>query len=427
MKPSRYNFVCRTDEHVTLYNALSGCVLTVPFRFQSENELVAAADLRAALQRGGFWVDDEEDELRNVLARHDSAVLDNGRLSLTILASRDCNLRCSYCYEKHSPVHLTEELCEDIYRYFARCSFKQLNICWFGGEPLLAFDRIVSLSSRVKALAHSKGAIYDSNIITNGTLLDTRKFRDLLGSGIGHFQVSLDGFEADNDRRRMSLCGDSPFRRILSNLEATKQVEGMFRFVIRVHADKLNFADLPKFFDFLEDRFGDDNRFRAYARAIRSDDTSDKCRCFTHREWLQAYSEVIRGRSSFILDSVGIPTPRDYWCPVQLNCYFLISPDRHIYKCDLLLQPENAIGRFDPNGPVFFENRLSRWRNANDLGEACIQCKFLPICLGGCKRFRLEQVNECPYNHGYVHRCIESYSADYGRTADFCHSSSHTR
>jgi uncharacterized protein len=52
---------------------------------------------------------------------------------------------------------------------------ESINIGWYGGEPLLAFDVVKDISERVMNICKEKDIMYSSFIVTNGkeTNLDT--------------------------------------------------------------------------------------------------------------------------------------------------------------------------------------------------------------------------------------------------------------
>ena len=50
------------------------------------------------------------------------------------------------------------------------------------------------------------------------------------------------------------------------------------------------------------------------------------------------------------------------------------------------------VGYINKNGRFIKENiNYSKWINENLFDEKCYQCKYLPLCLGGCKKIRIEQ------------------------------------
>lgn len=65
--------------------------------------------------------------------------------------------------------------------YIKKTKARNLFVTWFGGEPLLAFDRIRSLSEKIFDLDIN----YHSGMITNGYLLSEDIINDLEKLRIG--------------------------------------------------------------------------------------------------------------------------------------------------------------------------------------------------------------------------------------------------
>ena len=116
----------------------------------------------------------------------------------------ECTLRCSLkCRHCGSDCHTTSGVKDMPFENFAkvlrRISEKydphKVFIIITGGEPLMRPD-----------IASCGRAIYDMGfpwgMVTNGMLLDRRRFDSLLKAGIHSATVSLDGFEADHEWMR---------------------------------------------------------------------------------------------------------------------------------------------------------------------------------------------------------------------------------
>lgn len=73
------------------------------------------------------------------------------KLLLTINPTLACNFACPYCFEStHANLFMNDYVEDAILMFIQKYkSVTQLHVTWFGGEPLLAFDRIKSLSQRI--------------------------------------------------------------------------------------------------------------------------------------------------------------------------------------------------------------------------------------------------------------------------------------
>ena len=98
-------------------------------------------------------------------------------LTLTLAPTMCCNLCCSYCFEQNNKTSklelMDEETQNNIANYIERQSgkIKNINVVWFGGEPLLAVSVIARLTKIIKKITDENKIKYNSSMVTNGTLI----------------------------------------------------------------------------------------------------------------------------------------------------------------------------------------------------------------------------------------------------------------
>ncbi len=122
---------------------------------------------------------------------------------LTLIIVEECNLNCTYCYEKHKKnSKMTFETAKEIIdKEFINISDNDyLQIEFFGGEPFLNFKLIKDVVNYVEK-NYPKHAIY--NTTTNGTVI-TDEVKTWLYEHKHHFfaALSLDGTKEMHDRNR---------------------------------------------------------------------------------------------------------------------------------------------------------------------------------------------------------------------------------
>lgn len=97
-----------------------------------------------------------DDKIRpNVLLLGEQHMLrrpNNRRLILTINPTLVCNFNRPYCFETtHPNTYMSDKVEDDIIQYISsNKDIKAIDVTWFGGEPLLAFDRAKSLTPKIK-------------------------------------------------------------------------------------------------------------------------------------------------------------------------------------------------------------------------------------------------------------------------------------
>jgi uncharacterized protein len=167
---------------------------------------------------------------------------------LTLMLTRQCNLRCTYCYVPKSDEPM---MCEEVVRraidFFAdhACPGADLTLAFFGGEPLLASDRLAL------AMGGFRQRLGDSHrlriaIPTNLTLLDSASLALCRETGV-ELWVGTDGFGGQGQRlfpsgrdsapdvrsRLRELIGSAPPPRITARMTLTPENVGELSRAVR--------------------------------------------------------------------------------------------------------------------------------------------------------------------------------------------------
>lgn len=149
----------------------------------------------------------------------------------SFLITEDCNLKCSYCFEKHNKAFMTFEVIEKGIDYLIenakRNSGNFIDIMIFGGEPFMAVDNMEHIFQYGLARCTSENIKLRTSIVTNGTIMNDRIFnllklyRDATDLSI---QLSVDGIKTAHDMYRLDVNGNGSFDRIEKNLPRFKEL-----------------------------------------------------------------------------------------------------------------------------------------------------------------------------------------------------------
>ena len=152
--------------------------------------------------------------------------------AMCLNVAHDCNLRCSYCFASTGDFGgerklMTSETGKKAIDYLLKYSGDRHNLemDFFGGEPLMAFDVV----KEVVDYARSKEKEYNKNfrftITTNGMLLTDDKI-DYINKEMYNVVLSLDGRKEVNDRMRFCVNGSGSYDIILPKFQKMAKERG---------------------------------------------------------------------------------------------------------------------------------------------------------------------------------------------------------
>ena len=109
-------------------------------------------DLPKELLDSDVFMDEEQErnELYKIRLHTYKKRFENRYSTFVIVPTYHCNFNCVYCYESSRPaVYMDEETENNIVTFVENMNLKSFHITWFGGEPLLNFKRIESLTRKI--------------------------------------------------------------------------------------------------------------------------------------------------------------------------------------------------------------------------------------------------------------------------------------
>lgn len=347
----------------------------------------------------GFVVPKSEDEYENERRRFLTTKADKEVLRITIAPTMACNLQCSYCFQKN--VSHRNYMKSDIQRGVIELvrrkveGSKLLVVQWFGGEPLLAYDQILSMTEAFKHICDELGVKYYSEILTNGTLLTEQIIRSFRQISLRAIQISLDG-NPDTYARRKNIPIDRAIayhRFLVEHIQSIVDVTGSVS--VRINVDRDNpeagenvvrmFKEYGCVDPRIDFRLGFINMSRGMLDCIPHD-------CFSPRE----FSEVEMNFRHFLAKEgyrvYGEPERRYHPCSAPLENSYTIAPDGNIGKCVPSIGMKESV--FSRIYAEDIDRTLKELGSVNVpyrefdpfVSEACSGCKLLPLCLGSCPR-----------------------------------------
>ncbi|WP_368738084.1 radical SAM protein [Myxococcus sp. AM009] len=418
-KPSRFNVQALTDDGwLLLWNTYSGSLNAFrPAQRESVLELISQKGLSSNgdgivgyLSKRGFLIAKEADEVRRVQYAFGQANHRNDILELILLASEDCNFRCTYCYEDFKRGTMRPDVRASIKKLVESRvrTLREFNVSWFGGEPLYGMEAIEDLAPFFAETAKREGLRFSSHMTTNGYLLTEDVAGRLLSWGITDFQITLDGLPEHHNQHRPARDGGGTYQTIYDNLVKLSERADDFSVVIRVNFAKTNVEGLEEFLQSLKDKFSDDDRFTVSFHAVgrwggSNDANLDVCG--------KDESHSAHMRLKAAARSLGLRVTSGWRPGARVGtdvCYavrpynFIVGAHGDLMKCtiDLNKKDRNIVGKIQPDGSLDLNtDKMALWTEpAFERDTGCQSCHNLPACQGvHCPQIRMDyNQRPCP-------------------------------
>jgi len=182
-------------------------------------------DMQSFFYMNGILVDIETNEYELVMYTYERKIVRDMSLNLTIIPTRQCNLRCIYCYENFRDEFMNEDVYHGVLNFVGSkiCAREcnSVNIGLFGGEPFLPFDSLIAFLRRAKELCDETGIAFEVGATTNFELVTPDRFQMLSEVNCKTYQVTVDGVMQTHDKYRPRVDGNGSFSKIIRVCEKT--------------------------------------------------------------------------------------------------------------------------------------------------------------------------------------------------------------
>lgn len=319
--------------------------------------------------------------------------------ALCLHIAHDCNLKCKYCFAEEGEYHGKRELMslevgKKAIDMLIKASGKRKNleVDFFGGEPLMNFDVVKGIVEYARSIEKEAGKNFRFTITTNGILLND-EIMEYINENMHNVVLSIDGRKCVNDRMRVRAGGQGSYDNIVpkfqkladSRNQTDYYVRGTFtRHNLDFSEDVLHLADLgfkqisvePVVADLKEDY------------AIREEDLPQ-----IFSEYEKLAKDILERRKNgqffnffhFMIDLTGGPcvTKRLVGCGSGTE-YLAVTPNGDLYPCHQFAgREEFKMGTVD-TGVVNTDVR-SAFEKCNVYNKPdCQKCWAKFYCSGGC-------------------------------------------
>ncbi len=178
------------------------------------------------------------DNFRNIageLKRRTSGVVK----ALCLHIAHSCNLNCSYCFASQGKYHgeralMSFEVGKQALDFLVENSGsrKNLEVDFFGGEPLMNFSVVKQLVEYARSIEKEKGKNFRFTLTTNGVLIDDDVI-EFSNREMSNVVLSLDGRKEVHDRFRVDYQGRGSWDYIVPKFQKFVEARGNKSYYMR--------------------------------------------------------------------------------------------------------------------------------------------------------------------------------------------------
>ncbi len=159
--------------------------------------------------------------------------------ALCLHVAHTCNLSCEYCFAAQGKYH-GERALMSLETGIKALDFliansgsqKNLEVDFFGGEPLMNWDVVKGLVAYARSREAETGKIFRFTLTTNGVLVDDEVI-DFANREMTNVVMSLDGREQTHDRLRKTVNGKGSYALIVPKFQKFAERRGNRDYYIR--------------------------------------------------------------------------------------------------------------------------------------------------------------------------------------------------
>lgn len=319
----------------------------------------------------------------------------------TIILTRNCNLRCDFCFAKKAGYNTNDTIdYDDLKRIVDFCCDSDVQYIFFtGGEPL-TYPKLIDILQYVK----SKNTSIETAVATNGILLEDPTFcKELTNCGLGYIDISMKGSNSQEWKKTTGYDGTEKQLHAIHNI-ASLPIPFTCSMVI-TQANVTTFCDAVRSaydngarqfsFTFIIDNNNVEENGQNYLRVnnpfklVESFlSQTDSLNAITTEWWIEySFPLCVYTDEQLNLLKGKLASP----CQVHMKNAVTFNTKMELLPCDMYI--DQKIGTLGRNFSTYqqFQKYTDSGVYCDTLNkireypsEKCTSCQHLEYCYGGC-------------------------------------------
>lgn len=185
-------------------------------------------DVESLVQAGQLFTEDSFEDMAGRFKERSGNVVK----ALCLHVAHTCNLNCSYCFASQGKYHgdraiMSYEVGKRALDFLVENSGSRTNleVDFFGGEPLMNWDVVKQLVEYARSIEKDKGKNFRFTLTTNGVLIDDEVI-DFANREMSNVVLSLDGRREIHDATRVDYAGNGSYDRIVPKFRSMVEARG---------------------------------------------------------------------------------------------------------------------------------------------------------------------------------------------------------
>lgn len=403
MKKSLYTYLFSKNKQSYLYNSQTSLLIVISKslheKLYNEDFDAIRKDVLEELKKNKIVIEDEHlyDDYHFSRLKYLSSIGNDETLNLVLAPTTGCNFACPYCFEGEKvDRRMSYSVVNDLLSFINSFqNAEKVNIAWYGGEPLLAFDIMKTIVERIKN--ECKIEIASHSIVTNGYLINNSVIDFMKKNPFKKIQITFDGIKENHNKTRCLKGNQQPtYDKIMSNVDRLiSEMSDKTIISLRININKDNEGDFTEMYKLIKSKYPNNSNVVVYPGFIRESNKDCSIMCYKSIYGKSRY-DFYKNIAEKGLNVDFYPPKLHKGCMACRNNSLIIGPEGEIYKCwNDFNDPKKIVGYIrdrEMTNPTIVSRYAHDTTIYND--PKCKECKLFPICDGGCAWLRYQNIFE---------------------------------